>query len=410
MNSKSGMLFAIVLSAMFVMSAFAVALPLLVEQRSISDHDAKATARPRDTTPPVTSVKVTGTEGSSYWYLTPITIELVATDAGSGVQYTMYNLNSGAWATYSGPLNYQNMGGPWYLYYYSVDWRGNTEAVKSFRFAIDWTMPSTPQVSTAPPANTWTNWPTFTCGWTQSTDTGSGLYIYYYSFNQDPTSTYFIDYVVPSQNLVAYSPELPDGISYFHLFVEDIAGNLLATHTPLKVDRTVPVTAASLSGIGGPTVFSSNVLVTLTGTDISGIKQIWYSQDNIHWFDYYAFGGPFTVTGVGNHTVWYYSIDNAGNREYIIKTTSFEITAPSFVTLTIKTPPGCPTPMAGTMNVGEGTDVTVYVVASYDYLKYHYEFSRWKLDTTDWYSTAMSVVVHMDKSHTIEAKFIRTFL
>lgn len=112
-----------------------------------------------------------------------------------------------------------------------------------------------------------------------------------------------------------------------------------------------------------------------------------------------------TYAAAGTYTIQLTVTDNLG----ATGTKSLSVTVPPVVTytLTISTPPGCPTPKAGSMSVLAGTDVTVYACGGYNYGLYTYVFSRWKLDTTDWYSTASSVVVHMDKAHTITAVFDR---
>ncbi len=51
-----------------------------------------------DTTPPATTCELEGTmEGGVY--ITDVTATLSATDAGSGVNYTMYKIDDGAWTT-----------------------------------------------------------------------------------------------------------------------------------------------------------------------------------------------------------------------------------------------------------------------------------------------------------------------
>lgn len=88
-------------------------------------------------------------------------------------------------------------------------------------------------------------------------------------------------------------------------------------------DVTAPVTSASVSGtMGNNSWYRSSVQVTLTATDdLSGVAGTWYSIDG---GGYAGYGGPFTVSAQGNHTVNYYSRDNAGNQESP-KSTSFKI-------------------------------------------------------------------------------------
>ena len=51
---------------------------------------------PTDTTPPVTTCVITGTN--------PVTITLTATDDMSGVNFTKYKIDDGAYATYTAPV------------------------------------------------------------------------------------------------------------------------------------------------------------------------------------------------------------------------------------------------------------------------------------------------------------------
>jgi hypothetical protein len=88
-------------------------------------------------------------------------------------------------------------------------------------------------------------------------------------------------------------------------------------------DTVKPVTTASLSGtVGNNGWYTSGVSVTLSATDDrSGVAGTWYSIDG---GGYAGYGGRFTVSAQGSHTVSYYSRDNAGNQESP-KSTSFKI-------------------------------------------------------------------------------------
>jgi len=77
-----------------------------------------------------------------------------------------------------------------------------------------------------------------------------------------------------------------------------------------------PVTIIDLSGtLGNNDWFISDVLVTLTATDdISGIDYTEYSYDGTNWLLY---SEPFIIPIEGEITIYYRSVDNAGNFETI---------------------------------------------------------------------------------------------
>lgn len=93
-----------------------------------------------DTTPPVTTCTLEGTmEGGVY--ISDVKVTLTATDDDSGVNYTMYKLDSGAWTVYTAPFNVTENGNHT-VYYYSVDIAGNIETEKSKSFIIDQPAPA----------------------------------------------------------------------------------------------------------------------------------------------------------------------------------------------------------------------------------------------------------------------------
>ena len=82
-------------------------------------------------------------------------------------------------------------------------------------------------------------------------------------------------------------------------------------------DTTPPVTTAAIApanpdGANG-WYKTTPVTVTLSATDIgSGVASTWYMLDNGGFYQQYT--GPLTI-GDGNHLLWFYSVDNASNRE-----------------------------------------------------------------------------------------------
>jgi hypothetical protein len=68
-----------------------------------------------------------------------------------------------------------------------------------------------------------------------------------------------------------------------------------------------------LAGTYSGGTYISNVKVTLSASDASsGVKHTYYNLDSS---GYVTYGGPFTVSALGNHTLLFYSVDVAGNAE-----------------------------------------------------------------------------------------------
>lgn len=112
----------------------------------------------------------------------------------------------------------------------------------------------------------------------------------------------------------------------------DAAGNTEATRTAtVLVDTLAPVTRDDLAE--GPPAHTDPVTVTLSAADehgslpVSGVAVTHYKVDAGAW----QTGTSVEVTGDGEHTVSYYSTDNAGNDEAVKQSTTVSIAT---------TPPG----------------------------------------------------------------------
>ena len=79
-------------------------------------------------------------------------------------------------------------------------------------------------------------------------------------------------------------------------------------------DINSPITNISLSGtLGNNSWYTSNITVTLNATDNqSGVNYTKYNINNGSWLIYAT---PFLVSTEGTNTVYYNSVDNAGNIE-----------------------------------------------------------------------------------------------
>ena len=110
-------------------------------------------------------------------------------------------------------------------------------------------------------------------------------------------------------------------------------GVLLRTTTGGFPDDIIPPeTNCTLTGTLEGDIYISDVTVSLSATDdISGVASTVYKLDDDLWTTY---ADPFLVSTDGNHTLYYYSIDNAGNAEEE-KTCEFAIHYPPDINVTI---------------------------------------------------------------------------
>lgn len=95
-----------------------------------------------DTTPPSTSALITGTSGSGGWYVSPVMVDLVATDNCSGVSEVFYSVDGSGTTVPGSAVNITIPGdGIHTLGFYAVDGGGNIEALRTLGISIDQTPP-----------------------------------------------------------------------------------------------------------------------------------------------------------------------------------------------------------------------------------------------------------------------------
>jgi hypothetical protein len=98
--------------------------------------------------------------------------------------------------------------------------------------------------------------------------------------------------------------------------VTDAAGNLSAPSNvvTVRIDKTAPTTTASVAGTtdSSGSYYDSATVTLSAGDNLSGIRATYYTIDA---GAQQTYQGAFIVTGVGSHTVTFWSVDNAGNAE-----------------------------------------------------------------------------------------------
>ncbi len=123
----------------------------------------------------------------------------------------------------------------------------------------------------------------------------------------------------------------------------DVAGNTnTATTMPIRIDRTPPTTAATLTGtLSGPGTYLFTASVGLASVDAgSGVLSISYAIDGSPAQVAAGASATFVVNTEGAHSVVFHAVDNAGNVEsdhtitfsiIFRQHTSLAITSPSFL-------------------------------------------------------------------------------
>ncbi|MBC7080830.1 MAG: right-handed parallel beta-helix repeat-containing protein [Thermoplasmatales archaeon] len=255
-----------------------------------------------DDTPPETTLTIGEPSYEDYWITSSTPITLSATDEGSGVYITYYKIDDGDWTEYVEPFTITTEG-MHTIYYYSIDNLGNTETEKSIVVYVDDTPPETTLTIGEPSYEDY--WITSSTPITLSaTDEGSGVYITYYKIDDGDWTEYVEPFTITGE-----------GEHTIYYYSIDNLGNIETEKSKVvNVDDTPPETTLT---IGEPSYedywITSSTPITLSATDEgSGVYITYYKIDDGDWTEYVE---PFTITGEGEHTIYYYSIDNLGNIE-----------------------------------------------------------------------------------------------
>jgi len=270
-----------------------------------SDKDVTATfTEEGDTIPPHTEIILDGTMGEDGWYVSVVTVTLVATDEGSGVESTWYRLDNEYWTIYSGSFVVSKCGYHT-VEYYSLDHANNREDINTTEFKND-----------AKPPVTTHKFDGFIGqdGWFVSdvtvtlsaTDTMTGVNYTKYKLDGGEWTNYTYSFVVTENGTYT--------LCYYSV---DFAGGTEDTNEvtfKLEHDVIPPVTTHEFDGIMGDNDwFTSNVVVVLSAEDDSaGVDHTMYKLDEGEWTKY---AGLFIVTEDSEHTITYYSVDRVGNKE-----------------------------------------------------------------------------------------------
>ncbi|HIH29094.1 MAG TPA: hypothetical protein HA260_04755 [Thermoplasmata archaeon] len=262
-----------------------------------------------DTAPPITTISLAGTLGYDSWYISPVTITLTATDDVTGVDYTMYNLDTTGWTLYANPFTVSE-DTTHTIQYYSVDNIGNAETVKSADFKIDQLPPTTTHTFSGDVGNN--DWYLNFNFLLNAVDSTSGVHCTYYKIDDGGWNLFTTPVVITTE-----------GSHTLTYYSTDNAGNIEPMNGPFtfKLDSTAPeITLAKLQIDLFTIKFFADVNDPVSGVDsvqffVDGTLQ---SNDTVAPYEW-------TWTGIGEYTVTATAYDKAGNSQSQSMSTPYSI-------------------------------------------------------------------------------------
>ncbi len=293
-----------------------------------------------DTAPPATAYLIQGDQGQEGWYISPLEIVLIPTDAPSGVAATYYRINAGEWQT--GTQFALSGDGYYTLAFYSVDRAGNVETSFPVQVKLDTAAPTGPTAVENSPSG-WSRTGRFLVQWANPTDL-SGIAGVYYRLNQEPTHPTDGEFALLTNRLDGLTVST-EGAHRLYLWLRDTAGNVdhrSRTLAPLlRYDATPPTTVATYQGPAGTAGwYRGPVTVMLTATDAhSGVAQIYYRVNAAAWVTTTQTTVNIALTAPDKHVIEYGSADAAGNVEASQRTTVRIDDAPPSAPLNLRAEP-----------------------------------------------------------------------
>ncbi len=254
-----------------------------------------------DLNPPSTTASAKKANTASYtfgtWTNQSVIVTLAATDAGTGVNQTLYTIDGGGSSPYTGPFTVAAEGNHT-VAYWSTDFASHTETQHQVHVQVDTSNPTiSGSPTTSPNVNNWYNGPVtihFTCA-----DTQSGVAT-----------------CAPDRQFTGQGTNL----TTIGSATDNVGHTASATSSPaVNIDFTKPSTSATGKNANNTlytfgTWTKPSVTVTLNTFDSggSGIAATYYTIDGGSPISYST---PFTINTAGDHAVVFWSVDQADNVE-----------------------------------------------------------------------------------------------
>jgi predicted RNA-binding Zn-ribbon protein involved in translation (DUF1610 family) len=253
-----------------------------------------------DQIPPITAYKISPSEpdGMNGWYVTSPSINLTVNEDNT-ITYYKWD-NTPTMSEFSSPITAPE--GAHTLHFYSVDSSDNTELSQSFSLKLDTTDPDTEM--TCDPAE-----PDGENGWYISVPEiileKESKATSYYHWDSNP----FTIYELPINGLV--------GKHTLYYYSRDDAGHVEPTNKlELKIDLDTPSTTISLDPElpdGDHNWYASKPYITLKVDETHNYDTYYYWDDDSE--NSILYEGTFQADLEGEHTINYFTADEAGNTE-----------------------------------------------------------------------------------------------
>jgi hypothetical protein len=265
-----------------------------------------------DTIAPVTTASLGGTLSGGV-YISPVTVTLSATDGGSGVAATYYQIDGGATLTYAGPFSVSATGSHT-VTFHSKDVAGNVESNKTTSFTIK--SPTSTSVFASVNPSTYGKAVTFTATVIQSfgaTATGTVTF-------KDGATTLGTSALSGGTAALTTSTLAGGAHSIAAVYggsANDVASNSSAlSHTVNKAATSTTVTSsANPSSFGQSVTFKATVKSSTSGTPAGSVT----FKDGATVLSTVPLSGGVATFNIGDLSVASHSItvDYAGNNDFL---------------------------------------------------------------------------------------------
>ena len=303
-----------------------------------------------NTIAPVTTIRLSGTEGRDGWFNSDVTATLSA--SGLSINETEYSFDNVTWNTYSAPFEITNEGHVT-IYYRSANSYGRVEQAKIETLKIDKTPPTSSTTINEDAIYTQTVTVVLS---SSASDEVSGLAEMRCS-NDNITYTQW----------ELHNPSLPwtlqegDGTKTVFVQFRDHSGLVSEIFSDTIILDTTPPSGSIEINEDALLTSTLSVTISLTALDTtSGLSQIHFSHDNITWtpWETYSTTKAWTLTtGDGSKAVYVQFKDNAGLVSQVYSDTiSLDTTPPSILLTSPST--GVETKSSTVIAVWQASDTT----------------------------------------------------